>query len=234
WMVVIGIGASRSASRASACARCCAAREPPRYPMSSASSGLAATGVGSAQATGESPGRMYNERMVARPSDAVSCGSPAGIHSARVGGRTQVAALVSTVSTPLAAQASWWSSWVCQSKRVPAGMGKVATKTAAASSPWPGSCPPDDTTWQLTRYRPGLPRPSVGHVNENHDKLMSSPEWAAHIQDEVLPQATAGVELGADLLELGPGPGAATDWLRHRVSRLIAVEQEEEAAARLA
>ena len=43
-----------------------------------------------------------------------------------------------------------------------------------------------------------------------------------------------GVELGTDLLELGPGPGAATEWLRHRVARLVAVEQEEEAAARLA
>jgi SAM-dependent methyltransferase len=65
---------------------------------------------------------------------------------------------------------------------------------------------------------------------------MPSPEWAAHIQDEVLPQATAGVELGSDLLELGPGPGpgAATEWLRHRVSRLVAVEHEEEAAGRLA
>ena len=71
-------------------------------------------------------------------------------------------------------------------------------------------------------------------MNENHAKLMPSPEWAAHIQDEVLPQATAGVELGNDLLELGPGPGAATDWLRHRVSRLVAVEHEDEAAVRLA
>ncbi len=71
-------------------------------------------------------------------------------------------------------------------------------------------------------------------MNSNHAKLMPSPEWAAHIQDEVLPQATAGVELGTDLVELGPGPGAATDWLRHRVSRLVAVEQEDEAAARLA
>jgi ubiquinone/menaquinone biosynthesis C-methylase UbiE len=70
-------------------------------------------------------------------------------------------------------------------------------------------------------------------MNENHAKLMPSPEWAAHIQDEVLPLATEGVELGADLLELGPGPGAATDWLRHRVRRLIAVEHEEEAVARL-
>lgn len=71
-------------------------------------------------------------------------------------------------------------------------------------------------------------------MNENHAKLMPSPEWAAYIQDEVLPQATASVELGAELLELGSGPGAATDWLRHRVSRLIAVEREEEAAAWLA
>ncbi len=116
--------------------------------MSSASSGLAATGVGfSAQPAGENSGRMYSERMVARPSEPVSCGSPAGIHSARVGGSTQVASCVSTVRTPLAAQASWWSSWVCQSKRVPAGMGKVATTTAGSS----GGCPACDTTWQLTR-----------------------------------------------------------------------------------
>jgi ubiquinone/menaquinone biosynthesis C-methylase UbiE len=71
-------------------------------------------------------------------------------------------------------------------------------------------------------------------MNENHAKLMGSAEWFAHIQDEVLPQATAGVELGQDLLELGPGPGAATDWLRHRVGRLVAVEHEPEAAAALA
>ena len=70
-------------------------------------------------------------------------------------------------------------------------------------------------------------------MNENHAKLMPSPEWAAHIQDEVLPRATAGVSLGPDLLELGPGPGAATDWLRHRVRRLVAMEAEPPAAARL-
>ena len=71
-------------------------------------------------------------------------------------------------------------------------------------------------------------------MNENHAKLMPSREWAAHIQDEVLPLATAGVDLGTDLLELGPGPGAATEWLRHRVGRLVAVEHEQEAASRLA
>jgi ubiquinone/menaquinone biosynthesis C-methylase UbiE len=71
-------------------------------------------------------------------------------------------------------------------------------------------------------------------MNENHAKLMPSPEWAAHIQDEVLPQATAGVDLGDSLLELGPGPGAATEWLRHRVRRLVAIEAEPSAAALLA
>ena len=61
---------------------------------------------------------------------SVSCRSPAGIHSARVGGSTQAAELVRTMSTPLAAQASWCSGWVCQSNTDPAGMGNVATITA--------------------------------------------------------------------------------------------------------
>lgn len=71
-------------------------------------------------------------------------------------------------------------------------------------------------------------------MNENHAKLMSSPEWAEHIHNNVLPKATAGVDLGDELLELGPGPGAATEWLRHRVKRLVAVEFEADAAALLA
>jgi len=36
------------------------------------------------------------------------------------------------------------------------------------------------------------------------------------------------------MLELGPGPGAATDWLRHKVACLTAVEIDAEAAAALA
>jgi ubiquinone/menaquinone biosynthesis C-methylase UbiE len=70
-------------------------------------------------------------------------------------------------------------------------------------------------------------------MNSDHARLMSSPEWAAHIQEEVLPLATAGVSLGPALLELGPGPGAATDWLRQRVERIVAVEAEAEAAEAL-
>jgi hypothetical protein len=105
-MVVTGTGISRSASSASARFRRGASRSAShRYPISSASSGLAATGVGSDQPN--RPGLMYSDRMVACPSAPVSCRRPAGIHSARVGGSTQVASAVTTVSTPLAAQASW-------------------------------------------------------------------------------------------------------------------------------
>jgi ubiquinone/menaquinone biosynthesis C-methylase UbiE len=71
-------------------------------------------------------------------------------------------------------------------------------------------------------------------MNENHAKVCPSPEWAAHIQDEVLPSLTEHADLGDDMLEIGPGPGAATEWLRHRVRRLTAVEVEDEAAAKLA
>jgi ubiquinone/menaquinone biosynthesis C-methylase UbiE len=71
-------------------------------------------------------------------------------------------------------------------------------------------------------------------MNSNHEKLCPSPEWAAHLQADVLPAVTAGVDLGHKMLEIGPGPGAATDWLRHKVGRLVAVEVDPEAADRLA
>lgn len=67
-------------------------------------------------------------------------------------------------------------------------------------------------------------------MNENHAKVCPSPEWAQHLQSDVLPSVTAGVALGDELVELGPGPGAATDWLRARVGRVVAVEHEKRAA----
>ncbi len=69
-------------------------------------------------------------------------------------------------------------------------------------------------------------------VNKWHE-LLSTPEWAAFLHEEVLPAVARGVDLGDELLEIGPGPGASTEWLRHRVKRLVAVELEPEAAAAL-
>jgi 16S rRNA A1518/A1519 N6-dimethyltransferase RsmA/KsgA/DIM1 with predicted DNA glycosylase/AP lyase activity len=71
-------------------------------------------------------------------------------------------------------------------------------------------------------------------MNENHARVCPSPEWAAHIQDEVLPSLTEHADLGDDMLEIGPGPGAATAWLRQRVKRLAVLEIDDEAAGKLA
>ena len=73
----------------------------------------------------------------------------------------------------------------------------------------------------------------VVSVNENHAKVLSSPEWAAFLHDEVLPAAVRDVDLGDDMLEIGPGPGAATSWLSQRVKRLTAVELSPSAAGAL-
>ncbi|MGH3171789.1 MAG: rRNA adenine N-6-methyltransferase family protein, partial [Trebonia sp.] len=70
-------------------------------------------------------------------------------------------------------------------------------------------------------------------MNENHANLLGTARWAAHLHEDILPVVTAGVDLGDDMLEIGPGPGAATEWLRHRVRRLVAVELDPEATAAL-
>ena len=75
--------------------------------MTSASNGLAATGVQTCQLTGQRLGLRYTARIVALPADRVSWRTPAGIKRARVGGSTHASRSVRTVSTPLAAQASW-------------------------------------------------------------------------------------------------------------------------------
>ena len=71
-------------------------------------------------------------------------------------------------------------------------------------------------------------------MNPDHEKLCGSPDWAADLQAQILPVVTAGVSLGQDMLEIGPGPGAATAWLRERVAHLTVLEADEAAATRLA
>ena len=70
-------------------------------------------------------------------------------------------------------------------------------------------------------------------VNENHQRLCPSEGWAAYLQGEVLPSLAALAPFGDDVLEIGPGPGAATEWLRHRARRVTAIELDEQAAGRL-
>jgi SAM-dependent methyltransferase len=70
-------------------------------------------------------------------------------------------------------------------------------------------------------------------MNENHAQLCASREWAECVQTEFLPPLVRDVDLGADLLEIGPGPGAATEWLCQHVRRLTALESDGVAAAKL-
>ena len=71
-------------------------------------------------------------------------------------------------------------------------------------------------------------------MNPDHEKLCGGQEWAAYLQTQILPVVTAGVSLGKDMLEIGPGPGAATTWLREQVAHLTVLEADKAAAARLA
>ena len=52
----------------------------------------------------------------------------------------------------------------------------------------------------------------------------AGPEWAELVRHAIVPWATRGVDLGDDLLEARPGPGATTVVLRELVARLTAVE----------
>src|SRR5260370_41883328 len=97
-------------------------------------------------------------------------------------------------------------------------MGKVTTVTAAAASgSLPPHCPSCDTGWQPTPLGSAGPVRSVGIMNENHARVCPSAECAAYIQDEGLPSLTEHADLGDVMLEIGPGPGAAPAWPRHRV-----------------
>ena len=69
-------------------------------------------------------------------------------------------------------------------------------------------------------------------VNENH-KQCGSDEWRAVVRDAILPWALGDVDLGDDVLEVGPGYGATTDVLGERLPSLTAVEIDEELAAML-
>ncbi len=71
-------------------------------------------------------------------------------------------------------------------------------------------------------------------MNEAHDTLCSSPEWAEYLRTDVLPLVLEGTDLGQNMIEVGPGFGLATDVLRHRVDGLTALEIDPVLAGLLA
>jgi SAM-dependent methyltransferase len=71
------------------------------------------------------------------------------------------------------------------------------------------------------------------HVNWLHQKVCGSERWRRRVASELLPWTLRGVELGDDLLEIGPGPGVTTDLLRSLNCRLTVLEIEAGAALAL-
>jgi SAM-dependent methyltransferase len=62
----------------------------------------------------------------------------------------------------------------------------------------------------------------------------ASDDWRQLVHETILPVALAGVTLGDDALEIGPGPGFTTDILHTKTAHLTAVELDEGLAAGLA
>ena len=69
-------------------------------------------------------------------------------------------------------------------------------------------------------------------MNRLHHWLCRSAQWRRTIQQRV-PWVLAGTDLGGDVLELGPGPGLATDLLQKSVKRLTAIELDADLAEQL-
>lgn len=71
-------------------------------------------------------------------------------------------------------------------------------------------------------------------MNDAHMQFCASEDWRRMVQEDILPAALHGVELGDAVIEIGPGPGFTTDVLRTMTAHLTAVEIDEGLAAALA
>jgi SAM-dependent methyltransferase len=69
-------------------------------------------------------------------------------------------------------------------------------------------------------------------MNEGH-QVCDSPEWRAAVRDDIIPWAVGHVDLGDDVLEIGPGYGATTDVFAELLPRLTSVEIDAALAERL-
>jgi SAM-dependent methyltransferase len=70
-------------------------------------------------------------------------------------------------------------------------------------------------------------------MNRAHGVICSSRWWARSVERELLPWGLAGVELGEDVLEIGPGFGATTRVLAGRPGSLTALELSRSYCERL-
>ena len=70
-------------------------------------------------------------------------------------------------------------------------------------------------------------------MNLAHRWLCRSAYWKNTVETYILPWVLDGVDVGSNVLEVGPGPGVTTDLLRARVARLTCVEIDHTLASSL-
>jgi len=70
-------------------------------------------------------------------------------------------------------------------------------------------------------------------MNRMHRWLCKSDGWRRSLSQQIVPWVLHDIDLGSDVLEVGPGPGLTTDLLRPRFERLTAIEIDDRLAAAL-
>jgi SAM-dependent methyltransferase len=70
-------------------------------------------------------------------------------------------------------------------------------------------------------------------MNRYHRWYCNSGRWARRLETTVMPWVLRDADLGADLLEVGPGPGLTTDLLRQREGQLTSIEIDHALAEKL-
>jgi ubiquinone/menaquinone biosynthesis C-methylase UbiE len=70
-------------------------------------------------------------------------------------------------------------------------------------------------------------------MNAIHNLICSSRWWDRRVENELIPWGLDGVELGDEVLEIGPGFGATTKLLAKRPFKLSVLELDEDYCARL-
>jgi ubiquinone/menaquinone biosynthesis C-methylase UbiE len=70
-------------------------------------------------------------------------------------------------------------------------------------------------------------------MNRVHNLFCSSGYWARNVEEKLLPWGLNGVELGDEVLEIGPGFGATSKVLAERPGKLSILELEPDYCAQL-
>ena len=70
-------------------------------------------------------------------------------------------------------------------------------------------------------------------MNRIHRWYCRSGRWKSRLENEILPWSLGGIDLGDKVLEVGPGPGLTTGWLRTKCKNVTCIEIDPSLASAL-